>query len=274
MFSPEGMYQACGMFTISHLVAFFLCVSLVIVLFAFTRNMSNKSLRHLVLFTAITLSVLEVIKILYKFIVCVPYNAENAHKYNLSDLSTYDTWIPLFFCSLFIYALWMSLAKNEHIRKLGESYIMCGAFGGGFAFLVLPTTSLQMVPIWHFESIHSLLFHCMMCYMSLLYLYRQFITRNSLINYVIFFYIFSLPSMIFNAFTGANLMMLSHSFIPFMPTINTFFNTYKVVYSLLCQLAYIVVPFSLSVAINHGIFHKHLQETIINADESTEKFSA
>ena len=63
-----------------------------------------------------------------------------------------DSWFPLSFCGLFIYALWICGFGKGIIKEAAQCYITCGAFFAGLAFLFIPATSLMSFPIFHYQS--------------------------------------------------------------------------------------------------------------------------
>ena len=163
LFASPGAFDPCGLFKLPHLIALGICFVGIIVALYFSRNISKKNLRLITKIMAVAFTVLEIIKIIFKFTVEKPI-AEAGGWWGI------DQWLPLAFCSLFIYVLWMCGFGKGFVYRLGASFICGGCFVGGFAFLLLPLTSLQSYPIFHFLCIHSMLFHSCMIYMCLIYI--------------------------------------------------------------------------------------------------------
>lgn len=94
MFAPIGKYDPCGVFNITHLTATCICILLIISLVILSRNIQQVTFTKLIKIFAIVLTLLEIVKISYNLY------------YNLN--SPINDWLPLHFCSLFIYSLWLS----------------------------------------------------------------------------------------------------------------------------------------------------------------------
>ena len=152
---------------------------------------------------------------------------------------------------------------------MGTAFITCGCLTGGLSFLIVPTTSLQMVPIWHFLSIHSMTFHSLMVYLGFMYIYKGFFNKNSFKYFLICFIVFLTPSLIMNQIFHCNLMLVREPFnIPFK-IVNTIYNNVPWIYPLLASLVYIFVPYSISYLINRLITKIKKNNTSILIKEKT-----
>ena len=123
-FAPEGVHPKAGIFSTAHIISLFICLLIIGAAIYFSRNISERGLTLITRVMAFVFASLEIIKIFYKF--------KNNAVYQL------DHWLPLAFCSLFIYALWMSGYGRGIVKKLGDMYIVGGCFCGGLAFLIFP----------------------------------------------------------------------------------------------------------------------------------------
>lgn len=238
IFAPEGMYPPAGMFTIPHLVSLFICLVMIVCSILLFKNISIEQLKKQTFKIAITITILEIIKITYKFVVC---------DYKFTD---FNHWVPLYFCSIFIFASWFSLSKNKFISRMGTAFITCGCLTGGLSFLIVPTTSLQMVPIWHFLSIHSMTFHSLMVYLGFMYIYKGFFNKNSFKYFLICFIVFLTPSLIMNQIFHCNLMLVREPFNMPFKIVDIIYENVPWLYPLLASLVYIFVPYSISYLIN------------------------
>ena len=158
LFSAPNKEDACGLFTVPHLVGLGICAILITLAVIFTRKISDKALTIITRVMAFVFTAMEIIKIIFKFV--------------NNDTAQLDHWFPLAFCSIFIYVLWFCGFGKGFFHDLGASFIGGGAFIGGFAFLIMPLTSLQYHPIYHFLSLHSMLFHSCMIYMAIMYVMK------------------------------------------------------------------------------------------------------
>ena len=76
--------------------------------------------------------------------------------------------IPLYYCSLLLYAGLMSSFGKGVIKKMGDVFLATGGIIGGIVFIIFPTTSLPEYPLFHFISLHSFFFHGTMIYLGLI----------------------------------------------------------------------------------------------------------
>lgn len=228
MFAPSGKYEACGLFNTTHFIALAVCLILVIVAVYFSRNISEKKFNTITRISAIGITILEIVKIIYNL-----YYDFNA---------PINNWLPLHFCSLFIYSLWLSGYFSGHIKKIGESFLIGGGIIAGLTFLIVPSTSLRLFPIFHFQCLYSLLFHALFLYFGLVILIRNFFTLNlkSYLYYVIFTSFFCIIAYILNTTTEANFMFLENPWSIPLPFLATIRNSNHYLYSLIIYLAYVV----------------------------------
>lgn len=197
MFSAKGTYPAVGLFSIPHIVSIAICFLLVFLLVVFSREMSKERfIKYLRLITVVT-TILEVFKTLWTL----------SHGY-----TNVDSWVPLYFCSGFTFALWMTWSSKDLVRDIGFAYIVFGCTVAGIAFIIFPTTSFTSYPIFHFKCIYSMLYHSAMVYVSIM----AFITKISKINlklvakYILFCLVFEALGLIVNWLFGGNMMFLSN----------------------------------------------------------------
>ena len=150
----------CGLFTVGHLVLFLATALLIGVGLWCSRHMSEKQVRLTVRISTATLWVLELCKILFVLIVTRSSNPND--------------FIPLYYCSLILYAGLLSSVGQGTVRRIGDVFIATGGLVGGICFLCCPNTSLPRYPTWHFISLHSFLLHGLMVYLGLLLLLRLY----------------------------------------------------------------------------------------------------
>ena len=182
---------------------------------------------------AFSFTVWEIAKIVFKFII--------------DDAKYLDHWVPLYFCSLFIVALYLCAYGKGRIYKLGESFIIGGCIVGGLAFLVVPATSLMDYPVYHFSSIHSMLFHSSMVYMGVLYIWKLKLKLDlgAFINYSIFVGFFGALSITLNLILDQNFMILTRPVNIPIEFLNTIANNVPWLYTIGALLLYILIPFCL-----------------------------
>lgn len=157
-FCPPYAVEPCGLFTPGHLTLFLITVALIAGGLYFCRNMEATRVRTLLRLATLLLWVLEIAKILFVLLVTESRNPND--------------FIPLYYCSLILYAGLLSSLGKGVWRKIGDVFIATGGFVGGAAFLICPNTSLPRYPMLHFISLHSFLLHGLMVFLALLLMLR------------------------------------------------------------------------------------------------------
>ena len=110
-FAPQGVFAPCGMFTAPHLVATAIAIIFSITAFLILKNRFNElRFRFLCRCFAIIVTALEITKIVHSF---------------TNGYTNLDAWVPISYCSLFIYSLWMAGFGNGTLKDAGESFITC-----------------------------------------------------------------------------------------------------------------------------------------------------
>lgn len=209
-----------------------------------SKNMKWETVILITKVMAIVMTCLEVIKIGYNFY------------YGYTWL---DAWVPLSFCSLFIYALWLSGYGKGVSKNIGDAYIVIGCFLGGFGFLLFPTTSLMRYPIWHYLCLYSLFFHGAMIYLGVMYIkqHRTPINQKTFMYFSLYFMIFAIISMILNVIYDSNIMILREPFnVPFK-FIHDIKAKNQMAYTLLTVTAYLVGPGVFSLMISRSLIKKN-----------------
>ena len=228
MFSSKGTYAPVGLFSIAHIISIIVCFVLIALAVVFTRKLSNKTYFKLLKIFAIVLTLLELFKIVW----------------NLAQGYTHvNRWVPLYFCSLFIYSLWFSTAKNEFVKQLGLAYIACASIVAGAIFVIFPTTSFSDYPLFHFQCIYSMLFHSVMVYSGImLFVTRAFkLDLKAVGRYCVYCLIFMSAAIALNVFSKGNLMFLANPGNIPLPFLWNIYNFSKVLYTFLIAFAHMLL---------------------------------
>lgn len=161
-FAGRGEYPAAGLFSTGHIIMLVFCAIILIFMVYKTAKTSSKNPQKTIQIVAVTVLVLEVIKMIWGM---------NTGRYaNLYD------YLPLWFCSLFIpFSLLAGFTKGK-IQHAAYAFMYYGGLVGGIAYLLFPTTSIGRYPIFHFITFHSMFYHTLMVYMSF------YVIRNKLIE--------------------------------------------------------------------------------------------
>lgn len=199
-FAGPGKYSPCGMFSIGHLILFILTIIAVILLIVYTKNSSKETVTKIIKRSTIVLWILEVIKIIFNFAVG---NGKNPNNY-----------IPLYYCSLILYAGMLSGFAKGKLKKVGDIFIATGSIIGGAFFLCCPNTSLTMYPMFHYISIQSFVFHGTMLYLGILVNITKYVDLNikDIQYYGALIMVISLISYIVNNILESNFMFISKNF--------------------------------------------------------------
>lgn len=136
--APKNMYEYCGMFSLGHMVLFLISIFLLIILLFISKNITVHDVEILTKIMAVIITILEGMKIYFNLY----WGYKNI-----------NSWLPISYCSIFIYALWLSAYGKEKLKEIGDSFITgCSVVAGG-AYLLFPSTSLTVYPVWHFLCI-------------------------------------------------------------------------------------------------------------------------
>lgn len=251
LFAEKDLYSPCGMFTKGHIVLLVLSLLCLGGLLYFSRNFTSDKVYEVTRGIAILVTCLESIKIGFNF---------------LNGYTWLDAWVPVSFCSIFIYATWLSGYGNGRLKKMGDAYIVGTAAVAGLAFILFPTTSLMSYPMWHFLSIHSMLFHTLMMYLGILYLRNLNIKLNkdTFCSFVWIFAIFAIIALVLNTVYGSNLMLIREPYNIPIPKLQQIHQASPVGYTIVAVASYLLLPFAVTTFVRSRA-HVQEQEDTINA---------
>lgn len=247
LFAPKDLYQACGMFTKEHLLLLVLNLILLCILLFCSRNITKEKIATLTRVFAIMIVILEQIKIGFNF---------------RMGYTWLDSWFPISYCSIFIYALVLSGFFSGKGRAMGKAYIAGVSVLAGFVYLLFPSTSLMQYPVWHFLSLHSMFFHTLMMYMGILYLYHLKIRldKKAYYHYILLFGFFAVLALILNTLFGSNLMLLREPFNIPLPLAHQIYQKFPWGYTVLVLFVYLVLPFPVTAL----LFRRREERTLNN----------
>ena len=199
-FARPGEYEACGMYTIGHFVLLIITAIIVLIALKFTKNKNKDTIIKIIRNITIFLWILEIIKIIFNLMIG---NASNP-----------NTYIPLYFCSLILYAGILSGFCKGKLQHIGDVFLATGGMIAGIIFLLSPNTSLSTYPIFHYISIQSFILHGAMVYLGVLVNITNYIDikAKDIIYYAGLMLIISILALIFNIILDSNLMFISKDF--------------------------------------------------------------
>ena len=186
--------QICGIFTTGHFVAIIVFIVLAVLVIVLSKKLTVEKTKKLLLAIAICVTIMEIVKIAIRI-----YKGDAPR-----------SWIPLYYCSLFIFAIWCACSKNTFFQNLGYSFMVFGGIVAAIVFTIYPSTSLMIFPIWHPGSIHSLIYHWLMFYSGVLVLMKSLYKPQPkhAVHYFIFVSIACVAAVVVNHFLGTNMMLL------------------------------------------------------------------
>ena len=206
-FSPPYACPPAGLYSPAHFILLFLTAFFVTGGLLLTRHADPRRVRRIVREVTALLWALEISKIFFVLFA--------------TGLKHPNDFVPLYYCSLLLYAGLLSSVGRGFLRRVGDVFLSSGGIVGGVCFLLCPNTSLPRYPAVHFISLHSFLLHGLMVYLGLLLLLsgtvrlrRQDVFYNAGLVSVMCLCAF-LFNLIFDRLSGwpvANLMFLSKDF--------------------------------------------------------------
>jgi len=160
-FAKLGEYEPCGMFSTGHFILLAITAVLIGLGLFFCRRTGVKTIRLIIRIITAVLWALEIAKILFVLLVT-----------NAGGPPDPNNFVPLYYCSLILYAGLLSSLGRGWVQRLGDVFIATGGIIGGACFLIVPNTSLRLYPMFHFLSFHSFLLHGLMVFLGILLLVR------------------------------------------------------------------------------------------------------
>lgn len=229
--SKPGEYPPCGMFNFRHLTLFIITIIGVIFAANHTKIKEKSDVKRIIRIITVIIWVLEILKIIFNFIVG---NGRNVNKV-----------VPLYYCSLLLYSGGLSSIGKGVIQRVGDVFLATGGIVGGLVFLIFPTTSLPEYPMFHFLSLHSFFFHGTMIYLGIIINKFKYIEIkfSDLKYYACLVFVICIAAYIVNSICGSNLMFISQDF-PGTPITIIYKLTGKL-FPIIMSLAQMTLPFLL-----------------------------
>lgn len=239
LFAKPTEGKPAGLFSVGHFILLFLTITGVIIAIHFTKNRDKEAVKKTIKRCTIFLWILEIIKIIFNLVIG---NSKNI-----------NTYIPLYFCSLTLYAgLFSSFAKGK-LKKIGDVFLATGGIIGGIIFVLFPTTSITTYPIIHYISIQSFIYHGVMMYVGVLMNITGYIEvkLNDIWYYFVFIMIIGIIAYIFNKIFDGNLMFISKNFPGTI--LEVIYNVTGKFYTIIMILGQAIAPFLVQILLNKAI---------------------
>lgn len=198
--AKEGEYKPCGMYTLGHFIL--LIISVLGIHFALKKTIhKNKNeILKIIKYCTIAMWIYEFVMIAFK---TINYGFENVNQY-----------LPLYYCSMLLYAGLLSGFTKGKLKKIGDIFLATGGIVGGIAYLAVPVTSIKSYPMFHLVSMHSFIFHSIMVYLGILINITNYveIKFKDIKEYAILVGILCLIALVVNNIFDGNLMFISKTF--------------------------------------------------------------
>ena len=196
-FSKPGEYKPCGMFTLKHFTLIILTNIAILVALNYTLKKDvHKIIRRCTIFVWIY----EIIIIIFKI--------------NTGGIENVNNYVPLYYCSLLLYAGLLSSFCKGKLKRIGDVFLATGGIIGGSIFIIFPITSVLSYPMFHLVTFHSFIFHGIMVYLGILMNVTNYITLDWAdgVYYFEFVIFFCILAYLVNLKFDSNLMFISKNF--------------------------------------------------------------
>ena len=124
-FAKVGLYQPCGIFTTQHFIL--MGITFIAIIVALKYTVTKKNVQTIIKKCTIFVCICEIIIITLKII--------------NDGISTINNYVPLYYCSLLIYAGLLSSLGKGKIKRVGDVFLVTGGMIGGLTFIIFPTKS-------------------------------------------------------------------------------------------------------------------------------------
>lgn len=200
LFSKIGEREASGIFSLGHFILLGLSIIGICVGLKITKNKTKEDVKFIIKKTTIFLWILEFIKIVFNLLTG---NADNP-----------NTYIPLYFCSLTLYAGLLSSFSKGTLKRIGDVFFATGGIVAGASFMLFPITSLTNYPAFHFISIQSFILHSTMVVVGFIINRANYIEYDNrdFKYYFVLIAVCAMLAYIVNLKLETNLMFISQNF--------------------------------------------------------------
>ena len=247
----------CGMFSVEHFILLAITVIFIAVALKYTSHLEKDKVKKIIRKSTIILWILEIIKIIYNII-----------NYGFTAVNKY---IPLYFCSLILYAGIFSGFCEGTIKKVGDVFLSTGGIIAGMVFLIFPLTSLTTYPAFHFISIHSFILHGTKIYIGILMLTTKYtiIEKKDIAYYSAIIVIISSIAYIINLVFDSNLMFISQNYPGTF--IEIIYNLSGNLFPLVMVVLQATLPFYIVYVIYKKINGKNIKDINIKVGSNTKE---
>ena len=229
LFANPGEYEPCGMFTADHFKLIIITIIGIIISLKKTANKTKDEVKVIIK---------RCTKIVWIFQAIIV-----AFKLKTGDIRNINNYVPLYYCSLLLYAGALASFAKGKLKRMGEVFLATGGIVGGVIFLMIPSTSLPTYPMMHIVSLHSFIYHGIMLYLGILINITDYITLNisDIKYYATLVGIICGLAYIMNNIFDSNLMFITDEF-PIKP-MQILYRVTGPFYTLVACLGQMTLPF-------------------------------
>lgn len=242
LFAKPGEYNACRMFTKAHFVLISATVLGIIIALKKTVKKTKNEVEQIIKKCTIAMWIFEIVIKIFKL--------------STGELKNVNNYVPLYYCSILLYAGALSSLAKGKLRRVGDVFLATGSIIGGMVFIIMPTTALPTYPMLHIVSLHSFIFHGIMVYLGLLINVTHYIEleKSDIKYYALLVGGVCILAYIINNIFDSNLMFISQNF-PGTP-IEIIYNFTGPFFTIVTSVIQMTLPFYIVYGINK-ILHKN-----------------
>ena len=184
LFARPGEYKPCGIFSLEHFGLIAVTIVCIAIAIKNTYKSSKEEVKKIIKNCTIMLLFMEIFIIIFKLCTGDPRNVNN--------------YVPLYYCSILLYAGTLSSFAKGKIKRMGDVFLATGGIIGGIVFILL----------------HSFLYHGIMVYLGLLVNITHYIdvVASDAVYFATLIGIICILAQIVNKIFDSNLMFISKDF--------------------------------------------------------------
>lgn len=230
-FSPKNKETALGMYTPLYFITLAVFIILIIVALFLTRKLKHENVKNIITASGIFMWLTEFGKMIFVGIT-----------YGIDEIE----FIPLYYCSMFMYACVFFNFKNLHFKNAALSFFFFGGIIGATAFFAYPSAVIPNYHLFHYMTIRTFIYHSLMIYIGFLIIITGFYKPSikHFKEYSIFMGITFICAYILNLIEGTNLMYISKPLG--LEISKIIYNAVPNLYPFLFAILQLIVPFFVS----------------------------
>ncbi len=230
-FSPANKKTALGMYSPLYFIALTFFMTITVIGIILSRKIKKENVRKIIIGIGIFLWLTEFGKMIFVGV-----------QYGIKEVE----FLPLYFCSMTMYAALFFLFKSETLKTTACSFLFFGGIVGAITFFLHPSACIPNYPLFHYMTLRTFIYHSLMIYMGFLIVITGFYKPNfsHFKHYLVFLGITFILAYAINLIKGTNLMYIQE---PININISKWAYThFKGLYPFMVGILEAVVPFMVS----------------------------